>query len=189
MTPATQCVPRSASREKKALGRAEDAASRDARRANVPRGTLDVCPMMSHSDSARRFASREIAARSRTHPRTSPRGSNGETRVLEAIGFLLAVESGGRGGEVRRGVQVGDATRARGLRARGDASQGLERTAKHVRVLGRTRTEQQWTGLRCIRARNGRKEANLRARRRWVRINVTLEFLCVLVNKRDYALH
>ena len=179
MTPATQCVPRSASREKKALGRAEDAASRDARRANVPRGTLDVCPMMSHSGSARRFASREIAARSRTHPRTSPRGSNGETRVLEAIGFLLAVESGGRGGEVRRGVQVGDATRARGLRARGDASQGLERTAKHVRVLGRTRTEQQWTGWCCTRTRNGRNEANLRARRRWVRINVILDFLCV----------
>ena len=151
-TPAPQCVPRCASREKKALGRAEDAASRDARRANVPRGTLDACPTMSHSRSARRFASLGIVARSRTHPRTSPRGSNGETRVLEAIGFLLAVESGGRGGEVRRGVQVGDATRARGLRARGDASQGLERTAEHVRVLGRTRTEQQWTGWCCAPA-------------------------------------
>ena len=130
---------------KKALGRAEDAASRDARRANVSRETLEACPRVARSWSARRFASRGTVARSRTHLRTSPRGSSGETRVLEAIEFLLAVESGGRGREVRRGVQVGDGTRARGLRARGFANQAPERTAKHVRVLC-ARTEQQWTG-------------------------------------------
>ena len=119
-----QCVPCCPPRAKKALGRAEDAASRATRRANVSRETLEACPRVARSWSARRFASRGTVARSRTHLRTSPRGSSGETRVLEAIRFLLAVESGGRGREVRRGVQVGDGTRARGLRARAASPTG-----------------------------------------------------------------
>ena len=72
---------------------------------------------------------------------TSPRSSNGETRVLEPIGFLALVQPVGRDGrEVRRGVEVGDATRARSLRARRDARERRERPAEHRGVRGDTRS-------------------------------------------------
>jgi hypothetical protein len=77
--------------------------------------------------------------------RTSPRSSNGETRVLEPIGFLLvhAVRRDGR--EIRRRVEVSDATSARGLRARRDAGERRKRPTEHRGVRGDTRSDEYGT--------------------------------------------
>jgi hypothetical protein len=62
--------------------------------------------------------------------------------VRETIGFLALVQPAGRDGrEVRRGVEVGDATRARSLCARRDARERRERPAEHRGVRGDTRSD------------------------------------------------
>ena len=62
--------------------------------------------------------------------------------MRKTIGFLALVHPAGRDGrEVRRGVEVGDATRARSLCARRDARERRERPAEHRGVRGDTRSD------------------------------------------------
>lgn len=71
--------------------------------------------------------------------RTSPRSSNGEARVRDAIGFVFPVRRDGR--KVRRRVNGGDTARSCGLRARRNARERRERPAEHRHVRGDTRSD------------------------------------------------